>query len=244
MQKIWHHTFYNELRVDPSEHPVILTEAPLNPKANRERMTQIMFETFDVPGVLVVPAAVLSLFASARKTGCVLDSGDGVSHAVPVYEGHALPHAIVQLDVGGRDLTRHLQGLLQERGLHFTTRMEMELLHDIRAKVCYVALDFVQEMTKAERGIPASACDHLGAREYHLDKPYELPDGQVLFIGNERFRCPEALFQPSLIGKEASGIHDCTSQAIMKCDLDIRDSLYANIVLTGGGVLCPNMGPR
>jgi actin-related protein len=231
MEKIWDHTFTNELRVAPEEHNVMLTEAPLNPKVNREKMTQIMFDTFNVPGLYIAIQAVLSLYSAGKFTGIVCDSGDGVTHLVPIFDGYALPHSILRINLAGRDLTDYLLKILSERGLHLSTSAEREIVKDLKEKTCYVALDFDQELSESKTGT---------AKEMN----YEMPDGSVITIGSERFRCPEVLFKPSLIGKEFTGIHDQTYQSIIKSDVDVRKDLYQNIVLSGGTTLFGGLPER
>lgn len=150
MEKVWHHCFYNELRVQPEEcNGVLLTEAPRNPKQNREKMISIMFETFSVKNTYVALQAVMSLYAAGRTTGLVVDAGDGVSHTIPVYEGYCIPSAIEKMEIAGRVLTNWMQKLLLESGESFTSSAELEIVKDIKEKTCYVAQNWDQEFSDA-----------------------------------------------------------------------------------------------
>jgi len=231
MEKIWHFTFYNDLRVNPSEHPILLTEPPLNPRKNREKMAEIMFETFNVPAMYVSMQAVLSLYASGRTTGLVVDSGDGVTHIVPIYEGFALTHAINRVDLGGRDITEYLRRLLRQRGYSLVSSAEREIVRDIKEKLCYVALEPEKEMKLAEKVT-------------EMQKEYVLPDGEKVVIGAERFLAPEVFFNPGVIGMEATPLDESIVDSIRKCDVDLRRELYANIVLSGGSTMFPGLKER
>jgi len=232
MEKLWDHTFSNELRVSPEEHSILLTESPMNPKANRAKMTQIMFETFNVPAMYISIQAVLSLYATGRVNGMVLDAGHGVCHAVPIEDGYAFPHAISKLGIAGNDVTDYLMGILKERGYNFTTSSEREIVRDIKEKLAYVAVDFETEMAKVEED-PET-----------MEANYELPDGQIITVDSERFRCSEVLFQPDMVGNEGKGIHELACESITQCRRDVHSEMYSNIVLSGGSTMFMNMDER
>jgi len=220
---------FEKLEVDPAGQATLMTEAPLNPKANREKMTELCFDTFNMSNMYVAIQAVLALYANGRTTGIVLDSGYGVSHTVPIYEGYALPHAIIRLDLAGIDLTNYLVELLSQAGHRFDTRSELEIVRDIKEKFSYIALDYEQEL-RADRN--------------DKKQTYRLPNGSDITVDLERFQCPETLFQPAFVGMESAGIHETTYNSIMKCDVDIRKDLYANTVLTGGTTMFPGIADR
>jgi len=226
MERVWQYVYSkDELNTYPEDHPVLLTEAPLNPRQNRERAAEIFFETFNVPAFYVSIQAVLSLYAAGRTTGVVLDSGDGVTHAVPIYEGFSLPHSIIRSDIAGRDVTRYLQLLLRKEGFIFKTSAESEIVKNIKEKMCYLSLNS-KEDTETDK------------------KSYMLPDGRSIVIGATKHKAPEILFNPNLIGEEGMGIHEVLNNSITKCDLDLRRSMYQNIVLSGGSTLVKGFGDR
>jgi len=230
MELIWRHV-YSEMKVVAEEHPVLLTEAPLNPRKNREKAAEIFFENFGTPALFVSWQAILSLYASGRTTGVVLDSGDGVTHCVPVYEGFALPHAVTRADVAGRDVTDHLTTLLRRAGHNFHTSAEREVVRTIKEQECYVAINPAKEEQN----------EHDKSSQQHQ---FRLPDGTLINLGAERFRAPEILFHPNQIGLEYPGIHEVLASSINRCDLDLRTALYAQIVLSGGSTMFQYFGDR
>lgn len=257
MESIWHHVYESELKTLPEEHPVLLTEPPLNPRANRDIAAQLMFEAFNVPALYMSIQAVLSLYASGRTTGVVLDSGDGVSHAVPVFEGFAIPNSIRRIDVAGRDVTEQMQLLLRKAGHVLHTSAEKEVVRMIKEKVCYVSLDpkrEEKEWMNSYHKSDAKAVDYALPDGHkikvcldQMQLPSEARTHQSLStvqIGQERYRAPEILFDPELIGLEYPGVHQIVQDAITRTDLDLRKSLYLNIVLSGGSTLCKNFPDR
>ncbi|OIT34785.1 actin-101 [Nicotiana attenuata] len=164
--------------------------------------------------------------------GIVVESGDDLTHTVPIYEGHALPHAISRLDLAGRDLTDYLYKLFWESSYNGRFNVRTDTICHMKKKIAYIALDFEQEIEKVKN------CSKS------VEKGYELPDGQVINIGAERFRCPEVLFQPSLVGMQATGIHEKAYNSIMRCDVDIRKDLFSNIVLSGGSTMFSGIPER
>lgn len=175
MERIWQWVYDGELKTLSEEHPVLLTEAPLNPRTNRETAAQILFEQFNIPALYTSIQAVLSLYASGRTTGIVLDSGDGVSHAVPVYEGFAMPSSIRRIDVAGRDVTEYLQTLLRKSGTAFHTSAEKEIVRMIKEKTSYVALDPKKEEKDMATAMLSKSGDGKVAE-------YVLPDGHKLKV--------------------------------------------------------------
>lgn len=234
MQKIWEHT-YQGLSVDDSrQHPVLLTEAPRNPRNNRGKTAEIFFEKFQSPALYFQVQAILSLYASGRVTGVVLDSGDGVTCAVPVYEGFALPSAIQRINVAGRDVTERLQVLLKRRGFDSSTSAEKEIVQSIKEKLCYVASKSLPKKQEKEN-VEDEDVDAI---------VYSLPDGTTIDIHDEKFHAPELLFDPSWIGCEQPGVHECILKAIKKSDTDLRKILFSNILLAGGTTLLGGFGNR
>ncbi|XP_077821000.1 actin-3-like [Macaca mulatta] len=302
---IWHHSFYRVLHVAPEQHPVLVTEPPLNPTPSKQKVTQVsslsfllglptreevlvcadrvalmglgsgarqgpglekrgsggelekerdsplcrghltsrrgrqnspetqnsgmivLFETFNIPALYLANQGVLSLYASGQTSGLTVESGEGMTHFVPIADGCPLHLSTFQLDIAGQDLTLHLLQLLKDNGQLLLGTGDREYIRDMKEKCCYVALDFDKEKKKTD------------SPSHH--QKYQLPDGQEITVGQESFFCPEALFQTKLIGRDAPGIHTMAIQSITSCSADLQNVLFGHMLLSGGTGSCPGL---
>ena len=228
IDKIYHHIFFNQLLADPNQSRVLIMEPPLNKRINREKITELMFETFSSGGFYLANSSVMSLFATGRTTGIVIESGLNETSVVPIYEGYALPQATLKLPIGGEEITNFLITNLKERDIDLPFSKEFEVAQELKEKHCYLSTDYQQEMNAV--GMSMS-----------MTKECELPDGNKIMLSSERFKSPEILFQPLLVGVDQAGIHELTYNAAVKCDVDIRKQLFGNIILSGGNTIFPKI---
>lgn len=231
MEHLWDYSFNECLKVPTEGRKILLTEPPMNPIKNRETMCEVMFEKYKFGGVYVAIQAVLALYAQGLSSGVVVDSGDGVTHIVPVYELVVLNHLTRRLDVAGRDVTRHLINLLLRRGYAFNRTADFETVRQMKEKLCYVSYDLDYD-------------GKLARETTTLVEQYELPDGRVIKVGPERFQASECLFQPHLVDVELPGVGETLFNTIQSADVDVRSSLYKAIVLSGGSSMYPGLPSR
>lgn len=227
MEKIWRYTFNDELKVEADEYNIMLTEAPNNPKRNKEKIGEIMFETFNACGLYIEKPGVLSLYAAGKFNGIAVDLGGAVSQFIPIYDGYAISEGVIRLDFGGKDLTEYMVELLNESEERFYKKAEKILVEEIKKKACYVASYFDDEIKNVE----------------NFD--YELPDGTHIIVKDQRIKVPEALFNPWLVKQYAfEGIAKTCYNSIHKCEIDTRKDIYRAIILSGGNSMFEGLPER
>ncbi|KAF3703937.1 Actin-related protein 3B ARP3-beta Actin-like protein 3B Actin-related protein ARP4 [Channa argus] len=246
MEKFLEQVIFKYLRAEPEDHSFLMTEPPLNTPENREYLAEIMFETFNIPGLYIAVQAVLALAASwtSRQvgqrtlTGIVIDSGDGVTHAIPVAEGYVIGSCIKHIPIAGRDITFFIQQLLRDREVGIPPEQSLETAKAVKERYCYICPDIVKEFTKYDsdpgkwikqyRGINA-----VSKTAFHID------------VGYERFMGPEIFFHPEFANPDfMQPISDVVDEVIQNCPIDVRRPLYKNIVLSGGSTMFRDFGRR
>ncbi|MFX0064744.1 MAG: actin, cytoplasmic 2 [Candidatus Hermodarchaeota archaeon] len=227
MEKIWHYSLYSDLRIDPSEHPVLLTDRLSNTDQNRVKTAEILFESFNIPALHIANSSRLSLGATGLTTGLVVDIGAGGTDIVPIWENYVIWNSSRYFNIGGEDITYQLKELISQNKVQFLEWLDLELIRDIKERLCYVALEPTETIFSQE----------------HIEKEYVLPDGEILTIGLERFQAPEILFNPPSSFKENS-LATKINEAILACDAEYDTLFYENIVLTGGSTLLPGLEER
>lgn len=244
IEKYWQRCLFQYMRCDPEEHYVLLTEPPLNPPENREYTAEIMFETFNVPGLYIGVQAVLALIASrlskdAEKvlTGTVVDSGDGVTHIIPVVDGYVIGSCIKHVPLAGSNITKFILDLLRDRKENIPPEDVKNVARVIKEQFCYVAPDIVREYQKYDND-PTKFKVYEGSHP-KTKQPY------VVDVGYERFLGPELFFNPEIYGdKYTTPLPEIIDVTIQNCPIDTRRRLYRNIVLSGGSTMFKDFAKR
>jgi len=241
MEKYWTRCIYQYLSCDPEEHYILLTEPPLNTPENREYTAEIMFETFNVPGLYVAVQAVLALCASlltkhdkgaknSSVTGTVIDSGDGVTHIIPVAEGYVIGSCIKHVPLAGRDVTNFIVNMLRDRAEPLLPDEALTVAKRIKESYCYVCPDVVKEYQKYDQE-PSRFRQYKGVNPKN-NQPYSID------VGYERFLGPEIFFSPEIFSSEFTvPLPNAIDSAIQACPIDTRRALYNYITLSGGSTM-------
>lgn len=242
MERIWTYVFKQKLKTDPELHPLLVTDTPLSSYKTRHETLERLFEGLRVPAASIRTQHALALYALGRTTGLVYDCGESGSYAATIYEGFAIDRAMERQfhGVSGQDLTNYLGTLLLNEGYLVDNNFswhhasaELEIIRDIKEKLCYVSQDLSAELK------------HCNASKTP-GRNYELPDGNILEVTTPLFECPEALFQPKLLATSTDrlGIHELLYRRITAADIDLRRELAQAVILTGGSTLFPGLKER
>jgi actin beta/gamma 1 len=240
-EKAWHKAFYQDLFVAPEEHPVLLTEALFMPKAHKEKMTQIMFETFNTPALFIESSSTLDFHGAAHGQTClIVNLGHQTNDILPVVDGHALKHLASQTLIAGEFATSTLaRSLATENNFNPNNFILSEYVNNMKEDLAYVALEYDKEVQ-----LYKSSSSLTGQNSQAGFVNYELPNGRQAVLGAARFHCMEPYFQPWLFSIEASSIVDKIMECVLKCDVSCRKALLQNIILVGGGSQAPGMVER
>lgn len=246
MERFLEQAIFKYLRAEPEDHYFLLTEPPLNTPENREYLAEIMFESFNIPGLYIAVQAVLALAASWTSkqasertlTGTVIDSGDGVTHVIPVAEGYVIGSCIKHIPIAGRDITFFIQQLLREREVGIPPEQSLETAKAIKEKYSYVCPDIVKEFSKYDTE-PSKWI------KVHESKNAVTKQSFTVDVGYERFLGPEIFFHPEFANPDfTTPISETVDDVIQNCPIDVRRGLYKNIVLSGGSTMFRDFGRR
>ncbi|XP_050789263.1 actin-like protein 6B isoform X1 [Gopherus flavomarginatus] len=264
-QAILDHTYGKHVKSEPGLHPVLMSEAPWNTRAKREKLTELMFEHYAIPAFFLCKTAVLTAFANGRSTGLVLDSGATHTTAIPVHDGYILQQGIVKSPLAGDFISMQCRELFQEMNIEIVPPYMIAAKDPVREGAPpswkkkeklpqvskswhnYTCNEVIQDFQASVLQVSDSPYDEQVAAQMPTVH-YEMPNGYNTDYGAERLRIPEGLFDPSnvkgLSGNTMLGVGHVVTTSIGMCDIDIRPGLYGSVIVTGGNTLLQGFTDR